>query len=44
MRYRKACRLWVGKYRGYFPENEEEPNAVWSRLKKMIDSIFGEKV
>jgi hypothetical protein len=32
-----------GKYRVYLPDNEEEAKAVWSRLKKMVDSIFGEK-
>jgi hypothetical protein len=32
-----------GKYRVYLPEDEEEAKAVWSRLKKMVDSIFGEK-
>ncbi len=32
-----------GKYRVYLPENEEEAKAVWSRLKKMVDSIFDEK-
>jgi hypothetical protein len=33
-----------GKYRVYLPENEDEARAIWSKIKKMVDPIFGEKV
>ena len=32
-----------GKYRVFLPENEEEAKVVWSRLKKMVDSVIGEE-
>jgi hypothetical protein len=32
-----------GKYKVYLPEDEEEAKTVWVKIKKMVDSVYGEK-